>query len=366
MSYGRRLLLPSLLGAMTVFATACRTPSSSSESSVSANQQKWDFCQQQGLATDPNSSELWSAETVQAELQKLLNEPFMGRSPWSAYLISYQKMTAARDKARCTGTLRSSDSLMQNMNHLLSDIMTRWYVTLMRECQVRSIEVPGFCPLVKTIKTKNYDALSAAMAATGIYLSSHLALSLSAIAYADDFWDATPLPETHRGSGSWQEVRTARLRYLKKFKPTYDAFNGFLGNEIKTVATTLKDADLIKGNTLNLAAGLSNFVPHRAAFFGRIRDEAFEAGQKIVEAVEPKAHPLIAVTGSRHALAYGSYGQEATVKPFLAPVESYALKAVAGPFALLIYKNLMGGKTWEEVMKETKGKGDDFSQDSVP
>ena len=341
-----------LLGLLSaLLVSACRTPDEKTASRLNDAPSSWDFCQLRGLATDPQSRDLWSAETVQDQLQKLIDEPFMGRAPWSAYAIGYKKMTAERDVARCDGSLRSSDEFMNQINHLLSDVMTRGFVAVMRQCPKSSPELPGFCPLSAKIKAENYDSLSAAMANTGIYLSSQLALSLAAIAYSDDFWDSSPIVETHRMGRSWPEVRAARLAQIQKFKPTFDLFNSFLANQLTTVATALKAADMIKGDGLNLLAGLSRLIPFRALAFGRIRDDAFAAAQRIVETQGPEEHPFIEIKAGRSNLAYATFHEHRKAQPQLAAVESFALQAVAGKTSLYVYRNLLGGKTWDELMK---------------
>ena len=339
---------------LALFGSACRSPQDKEKtmSSLTAVESRWDFCQLKGIAPDAQSRDLWSAETVQDQLQRLLDEPFMGRAPWSAYTVAYKKMTAERDLARCNSRLKSSDEIMDQMNHLLADIMTRSFVTLMRQCPTGSPDVPGFCPLVAKIKAENYDALSAAMASTGVYLSSHLALSVAAIAYSDDFWDASPFAETHRMGRPWSDVRAARLAQIKRFKPTFDRFNGFLANQLTTVATALKDADMVKGDGLNLVTGLSRLIPFRASLFGRIRDDAFAAAQRMIETHGPEDHPFIAIKAGRSNLAYLSFQKGGEAQAQLVAVESFAQQAVAGSTSLFVYRNLLGGKTWEELMKD--------------
>ncbi|MCX6131637.1 MAG: hypothetical protein NTX25_21570 [Proteobacteria bacterium] len=336
--------------------TSCASIQRGSKSRMQSASPSFDFCQITGEETDPNKPELWGAETIQAQLERLRLEPQMGHSPWAAYTVSYKKMTAERDKSRCEGALVSKDPFMNQLNHLLSDIMTRWYITITRQCLAAGGSAQmelGFCPLMQKIKNDQYDALSAAMATTAVYISSHLAISFAAIAYADEFWNSSPYAETKRGINPWTQVRDARIKRMKSFKPTYDQFNSFLGNSISIVASALKDADMVKGNVLNFASGMSRLVPFRASLFGRIRDDAFLAAIKFVETQPPEHHPMLRQDKSGFTLDYGHYDSSKMSSVEFAKIEDFALRAIVSKTSIAVYKNLLGGKTWDEMMKDS-------------
>lgn len=352
-----------VLLSFSLFGLSCTSTQKRESSRPLAEQlgQNWDFCQLSGkrkndVRTHPD---LWSAETVQQELEILRQKPGMGQSPWAAYTVSYKSMTAARDKNRCDGRLVSGDEFQNNMNHLLSDIMTRWYVTITESCLSNPAaggQTPGFCPLMQRIKAENLDSLSAAMATTGVYLSSHLALSLSAMVYVDEFWASSPDERTHTGDRASQ--MKARLEQLKGFKPTFDRFNGFLADNLSTVAKSLKDANMIKGDALNFVSGLARLLPFRASGFGKIRDDAFAAALEIAARGDAGEHPMVRKGSLPSQLDYGNFHATRLQSPELAKIEKFALQAVAGPASMRIYRNLLGGKTWEELEADPELKKD--------
>lgn len=351
---GFRNALAAFLG-WTCLSISC-TSTKAPQSRPLAEASDWDFCATQGLASDPQAPKLWSAATVQAQLAALRAEAEMGTSPWGAYTVAYQKMTAARDKERCEGRLVSQDPFMNQLNHLLSDVMTRWFVTITRHCLKGAYQdESGFCSLMERIKSEDYDALSAAMASTGVYLSSHLALSLAATAYVDDFWDASPYPETHSSSDFPREARMARLR---AFKPTYDQFNSFLADQLTLVSSALDEAQMIKGSSLSVVTGMARYLPFRASLFGRIRDDAFRTALEIVAKQEPRSHPMVAKGGKRLTLDHGRYERQRLNEPKLLAIEDFSLRAVAGPTSIKIYRNLLGGKSWDELVKDQEIKTD--------
>ena len=352
-----------VLLSLSIVGGSCTSTQKHTSSRPLAEQpgQNWDFCQLSGKRKSDarKHPDLWSAETVQQELEILRLKPQMGQSPWAAYTVSYKSMTAARDKNRCDGRLVSEDEFQNNMNHLLSDIMTRWYVTITESClsdPSGGAQIPGFCPLMQRIKTENLDSLSAAMGTTAVYLSSHLALSLAAMVHVDDFWASSPDERTHTGDRASQIK--ARVEQLKSFKPTFDRFNSFLADNLITVAKSLKEANMIKGDALNFVSGLARLVPFRASMFGKIRDDAFAAALDIAARVDAGKHPMVLKGSNPSRLDYGTFHATRLDSPELAKIEKFALQAVAGPASMKIYRHLLGGKTWDELEADPELKKD--------
>ncbi|MES2745935.1 MAG: hypothetical protein V4655_10940 [Bdellovibrionota bacterium] len=317
-----------------------------------------DFCAIKGLEKAPYLSTLWGAETVSYQIGELIQDPNVYGTPWMSYPVAYRRMTAARDIARCSGALKTDDKVNVRINHLLSDIMTRWYVLSVKECAATQATIGtngGFCPLMKKMKDEKYDSLSAAMSSTAVYISSHISLSLSAIAFDDAFWDETGLEQTYNnGKHDRVNYMAARITALKRYKPTFDAFNAFLANNLATVGSALKDANLLSGDVLNFAAGLARVIPFRAIAFGKIRDDAFNNALLLVDTLAPEDHPMIRTDRSRTYLNYGHFNFDFVYPEKTRAVEASALFNIANSANMEIYRRLLGGKSWDQVQKELK------------
>ncbi|RZA14754.1 MAG: hypothetical protein EOP10_27500, partial [Proteobacteria bacterium] len=317
-----------------------------------------DFCDIKGLERSPYLSTLWGAETVSYQIGELIQDSNVYGTPWMSYPVAYRRMTAARDIARCSGTLKAADKVDVRINHLLSDIMTRWYVLTVKECAASGATLgtnAGFCPLMKKMKAEKYDSLSAAMSSTAVYISSHISLALSAIAFDDAFWDETGLEQTYN-NGKHERVNymAARIAILKRYKPSFDAFNAFLANNLTTVGSALKEAKLLSGDVLNFAAGLSRVIPFRALAFGKIRDDAFANALMLVDTLTPEDHPMIRTQRGRSYLNYGHFNFDFVYPEKTRAVEASALFNVANSANMEIYRRLLGGKSWDQVQKELK------------
>ncbi len=292
---------------------------------------------------------------VQREVGQLAAD-LAGRS-WAAYPVSYKRMTRERDKARCGGRLQADDELLEQINSRLADVMSRWYVSETRRClreePVRD-ESGGFCPLIAKIGRERYDALSAAMASSAVYISSHLALSLAAVIYDDAVWEVSPDPGVRADGRPWAEIRDRRLAAMPRFKPVYDRFNGFLGDNLQTVAGALQEAGMLRGDTLNFVAGVSQMVPFKAAAFGKIRDTAFAAALRTVRQQAPELHPLVRVQEGGRTLVFSGAARGAVYTPELLQVEREAVYQVANPLSLHLYRSLLGGKSWDDLKHEAE------------
>ena len=93
-----------------------------------------------------------------------------------------------------------------------------------------------------------------------MYISSHIALSLSAVILDDSFWNRTDLSMTHAKGDRFPAIND-RLFYVKRYKPSYDAFNKFLAVNLNTVSQALSDECLVAGNFLVLAANAGQKIP---------------------------------------------------------------------------------------------------------
>lgn len=242
--------------------------------------------------TIPEDHNFWSPEKVQHEITTRLNTPEFKGSPHAAYLAVYRQMTDARDKARNNpnSPMYPQNLLDKKLNDALSDIMTRAYLSNVDKAvgnpypsNPSLYDLGGnFKNLHDTAQKNNWDAVRIALGSTGLYLSQHLALSLSTLPHIDSLWKNTPyqtIPE--------------RIERLKSFRPTYNAFNKFLEENLETVVTALQKENLIHGSRLHLAVqALKNKLPWRD-FFGNVRDNAFNAGIKIALHANKETHPWL-------------------------------------------------------------------------
>lgn len=316
-----------------------------------------DFCKLSGVDTAINQGSLWSAASVQFHISELIAQPTISKTPWLAYPVAYKKMTAARDQARCGGVLQSDDAFLARMNDLLSDIMSRFYMSTVDQCAASGANLGsehGFCALMARMKKEKFDSLSAAMASTGVYISSHISLALSAILFADDFWAASPYPDTYAREDDWARVLKARTERMRSYKPVYDKFNGFLADNIKIVASALSEAQLLNGDVLYFLSGISRYVPFKALLFGKIRDDAFAVALELAKEMNPADHPMMVVRGGIARIHYGNYNFSFSYPERLARLEQEGIEFAANPANMFIYRNVLGGKTWEEVASSSE------------
>lgn len=327
-------------------AASCQSVRSKLES----EDQPFDFCSRSDRYPNNFDRSVWSAETVQNALGFLTEDPRLKGKATSAYAVSYRRMTAARDQARChSGVLVDKSEAMNLLTHELADIMTRWYITETKLCLNDKLgNSNGFCGLYQRAVKDNYDSLSVAMANTAVYLSSHIAWSLSAVAYNDEFWDRFPDAATHHTRGPLEPALAARKTWLRDFKPSYDRFNEFLGNSLEVVAKALEDAGLLRDHVLLASTHISKILPCKAKFFSGIRDKSFSAALDILDLNQPEYHPMLRRDRTRYVLNYTEFAQttdNSSVPASVQASEDFALTALASPAARLTYRELLGGKT---------------------
>lgn len=326
-----------------------------SSQTLAANSLFQDFCKAHGVSQDSTLPELWSDETVQHKIDELIHQTKIQGTPWMAYPVAYKKMTYARDKERCGGVLKSKNQLHARINDLLSDIMTRFYVATADACAASDAKLGkkhGFCPLMARMRKERFDALSAAMASTGLYLSSHITLSLSAVILADDFWEQSGLPETQRASADWQSVVKARIEHVRLYKPLFDKFNLFLADNITTVASALSEEGLIEGDVLRFISGVTKYLPFRALPFGKIRDDAFNLALELSLTIDPASHPMMISRNNWNRINFGRPNFDFTYPPKLSQLEESGIEFAASRENMLIYHLVLGGKSWDEVTKK--------------
>lgn len=313
----------------------------------------YDFCQVTGETGDVTSEHPWGAEMVQTAITHLMNEPKIKGTIWEAYPLTYRRMTAARDRARCAGVLMDPDPRFNLINHQLADIMTRWLVLETSQCARKAPDrMPdmGFCGAMKRVKKEKFDGLSASLASTAVYLSSHLAASLTGVIVNDAFWAAFPDPATHRqGGSSLDAVLEARISWMRRYKPTYDRFNAFLAENFKTIADALKEGGLVRGETLHFAIYLSQLMPCRARLLGSIRDRAFQAALAYARDPLLARHPMLKPNNGGYLLNYGQFNDEAPLPQALTDLEKHAMTALVNPLSLKIYRDLLGGVKVQEL-----------------
>jgi hypothetical protein len=334
-----------VLSSILISAISCQ----SVRSRLASDDNPFDFCSRSGHHPNDHDRHVWSAATVQTGLGFLVQDSRLKGTAASAYAVSYRRMTEARDQARCGGgALVERSEEMNLLTHELADIMTRWYITETKLCLDGKLSATnGFCGVYHRARDENYDSLSVAMANTAVYLSSHIAWSLSAVAFHDEFWDRFPDPATHHIRGPLEPALEARKKWLKEFKPTYDRFNEFLGGSLDVVAKALEDADLLRDHVLLASTHLSKILPCKAKFFSGIRDKSFTAALDIIDQNRPDFHPMLRRDRNRYSLNYSAFnppeGRSLAPESVLAS-EDFALWALASPPARLAYRELLGGK----------------------
>ena len=324
----------------------------SATTSLSSIPDTYDFCQVEDTAPDVQSIRPWNAAMVQKGITDLLDEPHIKGTIWAAYPTAYRRMAAARDESRCSGVLRDDDRRINLINHHLSDVMSRWLVLETSQCAIKpitSMPESGICGVMRRAKNNNLDGLSEALASTAVYISSHLAMALTAVSLDDVFWAVFPDPATQRGVRSLDAVLDARMTWIKSYKPAFDRFNPFLADHLNTVAVALHEAGFVKGDLLNFATYVAKALPCKAALFGSIRDRAFEVALSYSKDPLVSLHPMLKQKDGGYMLSYGRFNFDAPLPKSLSDLEVFAMTAVANPLSLKIYRDVLGGVKVDEL-----------------
>lgn len=263
-------------------------------------------------------------------------------------------MTQERDAARCEpgNPMRPPTELDARLNDALSDMMTRNYLRVVEACRVDlplsdGADVDGvLCAMHDRAERENWTALRVALGSTGYYLSTHLAVALSALPHIDDLWVGTPFTSL-----------AARLERVAAFKPTYDAFNDFLGTRFSTVAESLSRAGLTRATAgaeiFGCVSRHADSSPVSATVFGNRRDLAFESGMAIAKLTRRGGHPwtVRGADGLAHmradVAAAPAFGSSPAMSAELATIAAEGRKleaALANPLM-----QLFGGHTFRTL-----------------
>lgn len=260
-----------------------------------------------------------------------------------AYAYAYLEVTAERDRQRCgAGQLvdtpksnsLSDDSvaiahLNNQINHALADIMSRHLALISRGCLAYEEHRQGyspfddaenrwdFCNLYLDLdhdvaglipKKKVTNSMTLAMGSAMIYLSSHIALALSALPFLDRLWvGQTWHHQTlDRGvlspEGSLAALWKLRIRFIdQQFQTVYDNFNRFLAENVTTASKTLQKSGLVEGKSLFWFSQLTHLLPVQQLVSGLLhegREEFFEHGLLIATELSQKPaligqHPFL-------------------------------------------------------------------------
>ena len=247
-----------------------------------------DFC----TASESNTT-LWNAQQVQQEITKLIGLPGYKSSGLSAYAEAYRAMTFERDKSRCaeSGAMVPKSEISRRLNDALADFMTKGFVLSQSACLTSlassKTKIPDIgaqlCALSKQALAERWTALELAMGSTGLYLSSLMGISLSALPHVDALWENTP----HRSLEQ-------RIVAMQEFKPTYDAFNLFLSRNLHTVARVLLKEKRINCKLFEAAARAAEITRAPEHIFKEIRDVTFELGLELSRSWPKGLHPLTA------------------------------------------------------------------------
>lgn len=271
--------------------------------------------------SDPN---IWSAVRVQNEISKLIGEPGYKQSGLATYAEAYLAMTAQRDTVRCgeKGPMVPKSELARRLNDALADMMTKGLVLSQRAC-LRSLSQPEtpipeigrqMCDFSKQALAERWSALELAMGSTAIYLTSLMGISVSALPHAESLWSDTPYKTL--------EQRTAAL---VEFRPTYDAFNLFLSNNLHTVARVLIKEKRIDCKLFEAAARAAQVTRAPALVFKEIRDTTFELGAELAKTWPKGLHPLTA--GEKSWNVERVFGSFAKFPPALEALQEHGRKS---------------------------------------
>jgi|GEM_PF-3534543 len=270
----------------------------------------YDFCTLSpnvAREADPRLLPLWNAATVQEETAKLATSDKLLGTPLAAYPTSYVAMTKVRDRERCGGDLAIADRQSRLIGDLLADLMSRWLVLSVEECQGLSVDALGICGSASRTLSNGLGTLESALDMTAVYLSSHMATALLAVVFDDQFWAQEFPPSTHCKSHPCPSgVMKSRVDFLRRYKPHYDLNNKFLAANISTVARSLQQACLIKGPAFTIGAHVAERLPLEP-LFKTVRDETFAAVLASIAAVNPDLHPMLQKYGDTYTSQFASF-----------------------------------------------------------
>ncbi len=245
-------------------------------------------------STGMTRTQYWGRGEVQQGIRHVLKSPAFGCTPHSAYLVAYAAMTKARDEARCADgdAMKPKTLLDTRLNDALADMMTRNYVQIVEGCRTREsktvssgADVNGaFCAMHKRAEDENWTALRVAMGGTAHYLSTHIALALSALPHIDDLWVGTGV-----------DTLEARIEKVREYRDVYQSFNSFLGQKLTTVAGSLETSGLTApsfgSHVFQIGAEVTQSLSLATGVFGNRRDVAFDAALRLAALLPPGTHP---------------------------------------------------------------------------
>ena len=336
-----------------VLVTSCKFLGSKTKSDFQKQPEAmkvFDFCDPSYQSTSDDA--IWLRKDIEKNLNDLVAKPPVYNTVMEAYPNAYITMTAQRDVERCgTGKLVSGYEISNYINHLLSDIMTRYLHKITAECSKdpkKSIENYGLCfNQKKFMQNPKTDTVSAFLDSTAVYISSHISLSLAAVILNDSFWDKTNYVASHSPSGG---AVHDRVFYLKRYRPNFTAFNQFLADHLYTVSSALSEKCLTKGDLLEHASRLGKKMPFSAALFGKIRDKAFEEGIYLAKNLkQPDEHPMIVKRNGKYVIDYSQYDYSYRYPKRLKSLEGFSRNAVNNPVSRFVYDKLLGGMTSKEL-----------------
>ena len=262
----------------------------------------YDFCHWSAVDASTDSDpgrQIWSAVTLQREITAVTRNPLLRDTPWDAYPLVYINLTHARDVERCGGRLSTADRQNRLIGDLLADYMSRWLALSVVAC-ARHPEAGdrdfGFCAAMSRIRNQRQNALQATLEMTAVYLSSHMAMGIAAVARDDAFWNQEFPSPTHCQAESQPcaaAVLDERLKWMRRYKQYYDLNNDFLARNFATVIDTLERACYIDGALLGLGTRLTAPLPGLDLLFGTIRDRTFLAGLAWAARLDPVSHPML-------------------------------------------------------------------------
>jgi hypothetical protein len=259
------------------------------------------------LGADARLFPIWNAATVNAEISRLVESDGLRSTPLAAYPTSYVAMTAARDRERCQGSLKITDRPSRLIGDLLADLMSRWLVLSVEDCRPVSTDALGICGSVSRTVQFKLGTLESALDMTAVYLSSHMATAIVAVAYDDQFWEQEFPESTHcLGHPCSSSVWKNRADYLKQYKLYYDLNNKFLASNLTTVVQSLENACLIRGPAISLGAKILERLPLEN-LFKSIRDETFSAALATLAAIDPATHPMLRVVGGKYVTQFDDF-----------------------------------------------------------
>ena len=323
---------------LTFCLSICLAPLSRAQAATN-----YDFCTLPGGTSadavedvDARSLPIWNAATVHQEISRLANSDGLHGTPLAAYPTSYVAMTAARDRERCQGSLKITDRRSRLIGDLLADLMSRWLVLSVEDCKSDSTKALGICGSVSRTVQNKLGTLESALDMTAVYLSSHMATAIVAVAYDDQLWEQEFPESTHClrhpcSSSVWK----SRADFLKLYKPYYDLNNKFLAANLTTVAESLQNACLIRGPAFALGAKILERLPLEN-LFKSIRDETFSAALATLAVINPDTHPMLREVGGRYVTQFDEF------KIWETPPQSL-VRAERNSRALLANSLLRGG-----------------------